>query len=66
MLLLGRAMFVIGFIGLAIQIFDVWLGLLGLPIDKEHLVFALLWWGGFGALAAGGVLIMKRNEEEEG
>lgn len=65
MLLLGRAMFVIGFVGLAIQIFDVWLGLLGLPIDKEHLTFALLWWACFGGMAAGGVMLMKKHEEEE-
>jgi hypothetical protein len=65
MLLLGRAMFVIGFVGLAIQIFDVWLGLLGLPIDKEHMTYALLWWASFGGMAALGTMLIKKHGDKE-
>jgi hypothetical protein len=65
MLLLGRAIFVIGFIGLTVQIFEAWLGLLNLPITKDHMLYAMLWWAGFGSLAAGGVLLMKKYDDKK-
>jgi len=61
MLLLGRILFVGGFIGLAIQILDIWLEIFGLPIDKSHLPFALAWWACFGGAAALGTWLMKKH-----
>jgi len=61
MLLLGRILFVGGFLGLAVQILESWLGLFGLPIDKAHLPLALAWWACFGGAAALGVWLMKKN-----
>lgn len=66
MLLFGRILFVGGFLGLAVQIFDSWLHLLDLPIDKAHMTYALLWWAGFGGAAALGVWLMKKHGGDKG
>lgn len=62
MLLLGRFLFVAGFLGLAVQIIESWFGLFGLPITNAQMMNALLWWMVFGAIAAGGVWLMKRSD----
>ncbi len=61
MLLLGRVLFVVGFAALALQIFESWFGWFSLPIGKENMTTALLWWACFGGMAAGGVHLMKKH-----
>lgn len=65
MLLLGRAMFVIGFAGLAFQIMEEWIGLTGLKIGHDNMVMGVLWWAVFGGIAAGGVLIMNKHKKPD-
>jgi len=62
---LGKALFVIGYGGLALQIFEIWLGLTGLPITRDHMLYAMLWWSAFGIAAAGGTLILYRDRPPE-
>ncbi len=65
MQLFGRILFIVGFIGLGFQIEESWLGLVGVPIDSEHMTNAMLWWTACGAAAAGGVWLMKRYNPDK-
>jgi len=60
MALLGRIMFIAGFLGLSFQIAESWLGMTGLPITRDHMFNAMLWWTGFGVVAALGVVINRK------
>jgi len=65
MLIFGRVLFYVGFLGLAFQMFESWLELTGLPITNDNLFNAMLWWTGCAAIAGVGLIIKKKNGDED-